>query len=134
MNWRSSSHRVGWSLPYDATSQSLEPLSFELSSEMGPSRLSLSGAIDRGQLDSLNGSLSIQGESGWGATISSQFDSSSPTTLSDTRFGIFRDIGDCLRVGLERGAGEIWIYGSILAFPEAILRYAPESGGLQFGD
>ncbi|MCK5246960.1 hypothetical protein KAR02_08685, partial [Candidatus Bipolaricaulota bacterium] len=86
------------------------------------------------RLDTLRGSLSVQTASGWGATIGTSYDADHPTTLVDTRYGIFRDIGDCLRVGLERGGGEIWIYGSILAFPEAILRYAPESASLQFGD
>ena len=134
MSWRADAHDVSWSLPFDMTTRSLGPLDFEISSEMGSSQVALSGVIDQGQLDSAQGSLVIQGKSGWGAKLSSEFDANTPATLSSTRYGLFRDIGDCLRIGIERGNGEIWIYGSILAFPEAILRYAPESASLQIGE
>ena len=134
MNWASDPYSISWSLPFDVTQNALEPLSFNIAAESEPSELALSGTVDTGRLDTLRGSLSVQTASGWGATIGTSYDADHPTTLVDTRYGIFRDIGDCLRVGLERGGGEIWIYGSILAFPEAILRYAPESASLQFGD
>ena len=134
MSWASDPYSIRWSLPFDATQNVLEPLSFEITAKSDPSELALSGTVDGGRLDSLSGSLSVQGASGWGATIRTSYDVDQPTTLANTRYGIFRDIGDCLRVGLERGGGEIWIYGSILAFPEAILRYAPESASIQFGD
>jgi len=133
-NWVSDPYSVSLSLPYDATQDILEPLAFEIAARSEPSELMLSGTVDGGRLDTLVGSLSVQGTSGWGATIETSYDADQSTTLADTRYGIFRDIGECLRVGMERGGGEIWIYGSILAFPEAILRYAPESASLQLGD
>jgi len=45
--------------------------------------------------------------------------------LSDLRFGVFRDIADCVRLGVERDLDEFWVYVSIIAFPEAVLRYVP---------
>lgn len=134
MTWATDLYSVSWSQPFDATQDILEPLSFEITASSEPSKLDLSGTVDSGRLESLTGSLSVQGSSGWGATIKTSYDADHPTQLADTRYGIFRDIGECLRVGLERGGGEIWVYGSILAFPEAILRYAPESASLQIGD
>lgn len=135
MNWQTDLYAASWSLPYDVAQDVLAPLSFDLSAEARSSRLTLSGTIEDAQLSTLRGEYAIQGNLGWGATISTSFDRSSYSArLTNTRYGVFKDIGDCLRVGLERGGGEIWIYGSILAFPEAILRYAPESASLQIGD
>jgi hypothetical protein len=70
---------------------------------------------------------------GWGATVKWTY-SGGPLSLDAVRYGIFWDIGDCLRIGIDREASEIWVYASILAFPEAILRYAPESASIQVGD
>lgn len=134
MNWKSDPYSISWSLPFDAGSNMLKPLTFEISAKTESSELALSGAVAVGRLDSLRGSLSVQTDSGWGGSIETSFDADHPSVLANMRYRIFRDIGDCLRIGLERSGGEIWIYGSILAFPEAILRYAPESAGLQFGD
>jgi hypothetical protein len=70
---------------------------------------------------------------GWGATVKWTY-SGGAFSLDAVRYGIFWDIGDCLRIGIDREASEIWVYASILAFPEAILRYAPESASIQVGD
>lgn len=134
MDWHADQYSVSWSLPYDAELGSLSPLAFDIAADADRARLKLSGSIEDMRLNAISGSYSIQGDSGWGATISTSFDRDNPSTLAKTRYGVFKDIGDCLRVGLERGGGDIWIYGSILAFPEAILRYAPESARLQIGD
>jgi LPS export ABC transporter permease LptG len=80
--------------------------------------------------------LDVAGEhatdSGWGVTLDARFEADEArfTTL---RFGIYRDIADCLRVGVERDASEFWVYASITAFPEAVLRYAPRASRLDVG-
>ncbi len=134
VNWATDAYSLSASLPYDALEDDLGPLSFAFTAQSEPSELTLSGTLDISGLATLKGALTVEAESGWGATVQASYDSGRPNVLSDTRYGIFRDIGDCLRVGLERQAGEIWVYGSILAFPEAVLRYAPEAASLQFGD
>jgi len=71
--------------------------------------------------------------SGWGAKVEWTY-SGGMLSLDDVRGGVFWDIGECLRIGMDRERSETWFYASILAFPEAILRYAPESADIQFGD
>jgi len=82
-------------------------------------------------------SLSLTSEfestQGWGAKIAWSY-AGGALSLDSVRYGIFWDVGDCLRIGIDREASEIWFYASILAFPEAILRYAPETTSMQFGD
>jgi hypothetical protein len=134
MNWDSDVYRAGWSLPFDAAANRLEPLAFSLGTDTDSAELALSGTLAHMALVTLDGKVSLHGASGWGVTLSTSFDADAPLQLTDTHYGVFRDIGDCLRIGVERGGGEIWIYGSILAFPEAVLRYAPESVRIQFGD
>jgi hypothetical protein len=134
MDWDSDIYSAGWSLPFDAAENHLEPLAFNLAADTDSAALALSGTLAHRELVTLDGKVSLHGASGWGVTLSTSFDADAPLQLTDTRYGVFRDIGDCLRIGIERGGGEIWIYGSILAFPEAVLRYAPESVRIQFGD
>jgi len=55
------------------------------------------------------------------------------TVFRAIEYGIFRDIADCVRVGIEQKEDEVWLYGSITAFPDAVLRYAPGSTSLKFG-
>jgi len=39
-----------------------------------------------------------------------------------------------VRVGIEQSSGDVWLYVSILAFPEAVLRYAPTSASFEIGE
>ena len=75
----------------------------------------------------------LETQAGWGARAEWTY-SGGPLSLNAIRYGVFWDIGDCLRIGIDREASETWVYASILAFPEAILRYAPESANIQVGD
>ena len=81
--------------------------------------------------------LSLESEitllSGWGASVAWTYSGGIPS-LDSASGMLFWDIGECLRIGLERKSGEVWIYGSILAFPKAILRYAPETSQIRTGD
>jgi hypothetical protein len=133
-DWSSDTYSVDLSLPYDAPEMKLGPFEFDLSSTADLSKLSLSGTLSRNGLETLTGSLAVESVGGWGATLQASYDEDRPSRLFNTKYGIFHDIGDCLRIGLERQGGEVWIYGSILAFPDAVLRYAPEAASLQLGD
>lgn len=75
----------------------------------------------------------LETQAGWGARAEWTY-SGGPLSLRAVRYGVFWDIGGCLRIGVDREASETWVYASILAFPEAILRYAPESANIQVGD
>lgn len=106
---------------------------FESTLSLGP--LDLSGTVKFRNL-SLSG-LELTGtfvsELGWGAKARWDY-SGGPISLDQLRYGAFWDVGGCLRVGIDREAADTWFYVSILAFPEAILRYAPESASIQLGD
>lgn len=121
-------------LTYDAVSGRFEPLSFDISAAAAASEWTMSGELTHGRLSALQGSYELRDDSGWGLTASATYGTATPNRLSSVSYGVFRDIAECLRVGIERRGGAVWIYGSVLAFPEAILRYAPERAQLQLGD
>ncbi len=121
-------------IPYDPPSGRFDALTFEISATSDTSDWTMSGTWAGGRLDSLDGDFSLRAASGWGLTLSGAFDATMPGRVSSVAYGVFRDIANCLRVGVERRAGAVWVYGSVLAFPEAVLRYAPEAGRIQFGD
>ena len=121
-------------IPYDPPSAKFEDISFEISSTSGASEWTMSGTWIDGRLDAADGSYSLRLDSGWGLTLSTGYDAARPGSFSNVAYGLFRDIADCLRVGVERRGNAVWVYGSVLAFPEAVLRYAPEAGQVQLGD
>ena len=70
---------------------------------------------------------------GWGLELGYEYSAGS-ADLGDVSYGVFKDIADCVRVGVEQSSGNIWLYVSILAFPEAVLRYAPTSASFRIGE
>jgi len=68
----------------------------------------------------------------WGATGAVRYNQATGERLT-FRYGLYTDIGGCLRFGIERSGVETWLYASVLAFPEAILRYAPETARFDVG-
>jgi hypothetical protein len=75
----------------------------------------------------------VEAAGGWGLTVGATYSADTPSTLHP-EFGVFKDIANCLRIGVERASGETWVYISILAFPEAVLRYAPRTFEVEVGD
>jgi len=105
-----------------------------LASVLSQRTLSLTTEFSSGELSMLTAAAELRSDSGWGAEAGGSYEPNQPYRIQDLRYGLFRDIGDCIRVGLERSGGNVWIYASILAFPDAVLRYAPETAGVKIGD
>ena len=126
---------VDWAIPYDATNDRFESSTLKLhagSSEVG--MISLLGEFDlnKAKLSRLTLETEITYGAGWGISLGGQLDMGTQAIVNPS-FGLFRDLYDCLRVGVERRSGQVWVYTSILAFPEAILRYAPSSTQIEVG-
>ena len=68
----------------------------------------------------------------WGVSLGGRWTSSAGGTL-DPEIGVFRQFSDCLRLGIESTRSATWLYISVQAFPEAVLRYAPGQGDVEFG-
>ena len=160
-NWRSDALRLSLNVPYQPIESRFGTIT--LSAEMPGERISADsevklrdgeltvrtdlestvtvGPVDLSgnarfmdlALDSLSVSSTFVSEVGWGAKARWTY-SGGPISLDQVLYGVFWDIGGCLRVGVDREASDTWLYISILAFPEAILRYAPESARVQAGN
>lgn len=74
------------------------------------------------RVDGLDGRAQI--ETDWSLSLDAQFPPEE-SPISSLRFGLFRDIADSIRLALERDLDKSRVYASIIAFPEALLRYAP---------
>ncbi len=131
--WEGPRSRAHLTLSYDALHKRWNPIPFTLSTETDLSRLEFSGSIRDGRLQSLTTDFSLSTPSGWGGTATVAYPSSNASPISLEKAGIFKDIAGCLRIGLERNGGATWIYGSILAFPQAVFRYAPQASQVQVG-
>jgi hypothetical protein len=127
---------VDWTIPFDATNDTFESSTLKLhagSSEVGT--ISLSGELDlnKVELSRLTLETEMMYGAGWGISLGGQLDMETQAIVNPS-FGLFHDFYDCLRVGIERRSGQVWVYTSILAFPEAILRYAPSSTQIEVGE
>ncbi|MCK5246154.1 LptF/LptG family permease [Candidatus Bipolaricaulota bacterium] len=160
-NWSADTFTIAWSIPYLPTESRFGKLTLSGEAPGEQIGLDIDAALDQGVLtvtSDLAGNLSIDpftlkgnvtfsnltfsslaltseytSPHGWGAKVTWTY-SGGALSLDAVRYGVFWDVGDCLRIGIDREASEIWVYASILAFPEAILRYAPESASIQVGD
>jgi len=127
---------VDWTIPFDATNDRFESSTLKLharSSEVG--MISISGEVDLNKAELLRLTLETEMMYGaeWGISLGGQLDMGTQA-ISNPSFGLFHDFYDCLRLGVERRSGQVWVYTSILAFPEAILRYAPSSTQIKVGE
>ena len=127
---------VDWTIPFDATNDTFESSTLKLhagSSEVGT--ISILGEVDlnEAELSRLTLETEMMYGAGWGISLGGQLDMETQAIVNPS-FGLFHDFYDCLRVGIERRSGQVWVYTSILAFPEAILRYAPSSTQIEVGE
>ncbi|MDD5219788.1 MAG: hypothetical protein PHV11_04380, partial [Candidatus Bipolaricaulis sp.] len=134
-SWRDEHRKVSWRVPYDALEGRFSTVSLDVSAQWQTLSLSLENDLDLGarQLATSEITADLAIGDGWGLKLGVEYDPDSPG-LDDLSYGVFKDIADCIRVGVERSSGNVWLYVSILAFPEAVLRYAPTSAGFEIGD
>ncbi len=130
-NWSAGGLAGAWTIPFLPSQGRFDTVTFQASVATGAARFSCRGEVDPVAVRISRASLEteLRFESGWGITASGVY-TYGRQTIQDLGLGIFRDLCDCLRLGLERKAGQVWIYVSVLAFPEAVLRYAPSVPGL----
>jgi len=159
--WESEANALAWEIPYNPPAGRFEPFIFQAHSKNNLGTFSLQGRFDLMQRHftevtiqtdlqplewwkiGLSGryapetiSVALQtelrSEAGWGISLGGRYEQGQVGILDPT-FGLFRDLCDCLRLGIEAQEDDIWLYASVLAFPKAILRYAPTGAGLKVG-
>jgi lipopolysaccharide export system permease protein len=127
---------IEWSVPYDAISRKFETSTLGVkaqSAERGKISIACDFDVNSVELVVLSLQAEILYKEGWGISLSGKLDTSTQT-WTDNSFGLFHDFCDCLRIGIERSSGQVWLYTSILAFPEAVLRYAPTTTEIELGN
>ncbi len=132
--WTDGTRSATWHLPLDTTNRRFETSSLTLASKVDRFSLSLDLHADLAAHVISGWDLSAEVESvdGWGLTLGATYAAEAHSTLHPD-FGLFKDIANCLRIGIEQAKGDTWLYISILAFPEAVLRYAPLSFDVEVG-
>jgi LPS export ABC transporter permease LptG len=133
-SWTDSARTVTWKLPFDTTHSRFEQSSLDVTSKLDG--VSLAMGVDVGlepfTITACDVDAEVTTEIGWGFTVGASYSAATPQLLRPD-VGLFKDIAKCLRVGVERAGGEMWLYISILAFPEAVLRYAPRTFEVEVG-
>lgn len=160
-NWSEDALKLTWSIPYQASEARFGKIRATLDAPGEWLDLDVDAALDRGkltvktnfdadlsldpfelsgnarfsnvELSGLSLSSTVLTAAGWGGKVAWTY-SGGPLSLDTVCYGLFWDIGGCLRVGIDREAADTWFYLSILAFPEAIVRYAPAASRIETGN
>jgi len=132
--WEGENARIEWRIPYLPEERRFDLATVTVSTEEAGGRLRVTTKLDLNgfRVDSTKLSAQIEWGGGWGVTIGGRY-SPPASGFQGVEYGLFREIADCVRVGIERKEDEVWVYASITAFPDAVLRYAPKSASLEFG-
>lgn len=132
--WTTPEQELLFKVPYDAIDGRFRTATLDVFSSSPGLRLTLATDFDLNVPALLSADISAELAlpADWGATLGATYTPSSG--FRSPVFGLFKDIADCVRVGIERSLGQVWLYASILAFPEAVLRYAPRASRLEIGD
>ena len=133
--WTDGIRTAAWRLPLDTADRRFERSSLTLSSvaDLVSLTLRLDANLEPFAVSGWDLDAEVESPDGWGFTLGAETSAAAHWALRPD-FGLFKDIAQCLRVGVERAQGETWLYVSILAFPEAILRYAPRTFEVAVGD
>ncbi len=131
--WQENNTSVSFSFPYLPQVGKLGKASFAASARSSGSSLSLQGTFTPEYGLNCVFHTEIVTEEGWGIFLSGRYKSDGNALLSPG-IGIFYEFYKCLRIGVEEKSGQTWLYASITAFPEAVLRYAPSGAGLKLGE
>ena len=133
-DWSIEGFGASWKIPYDPVLTRLDPIDVEVTASGDRTEILVRVELADGRLASLSGTFEARTPADWGASLSAEYRADTPSRIANPRYRLFRDIGDCIQVGIERASDQVWLYASILAFPEAILRYGTESASLQVGE
>ena len=160
--WEKEGNSLAWEVPFDPIVGIFEPITVHVQGKNSIGTASLSGQFDPVQQRIIDATLEtnlvlqkgltiglsgrfvyetfsavvkteFQTETGWGISLGGEFEQGEPEIL-DPIFGLFRDLCGCLRLGIESQSEQIWLYASVLAFPEAVLRYTPTGAGFIVGE
>ena len=128
--WSSGSADVAWTIPFLPSQGRFDTVTVQVNVAASAAKLTCRGEVDptTWRLSQASFTTELRSESGWGITASGTYSYGS-SEIESPSLGIFRDLYDCLRLGIEQKSGQLWIYVSVLAFPEAVLRYAPSVSG-----
>jgi lipopolysaccharide export system permease protein len=133
-DWSVEGLGASWKIPYDPVLARFDPIHVELKAKENRTTVAVQAALENGALASLSGTVETRTTTDWGISLSATYEADKTPHVANPRYRLFQDIGDCIQVGIERASDQIWLYASILAFPEAILRYGAESASLQVGE
>lgn len=133
-DWSIEALSASWKIPYDPALARFDPIDVELTATEDRTKVLVRATLENGALASLSGAVEMRTLTDWGASLTADYRATETPHIANPRYRLFRDIGDCIQVGIERASDEVWLYASILAFPEAILRYGAESASLQVGE
>ena len=133
-DWAPVPFLVSWRIPYDGSLSRLDAIDLGLSVAADRTSIDLDAEVELGRLTSLDGTVELKTDFDWGASLRATYEPDATPQIGNVRYRLFRDIGDCIQVGIERASDQVWLYASILAFPEAILRYGTETASLEVGD
>jgi len=125
---------VTWKLPYDWSEGAFDDARLDVEVEVEGALLFVASEIDLSERAHLSSEVEFEFTSttGWGLTFDATFEPEG-SRFATMSYGLFRVIADCVRVGVERERDEIWVYASVIAFPEAIVRYAPRASDVEVG-
>jgi len=134
-SWQAPGMDVSWELPYRPALGLFEPMSLGIAAAGAAADLSFNGTIDveAARLSEATVRATFRIDQVWGISLGGKYRPGLHAPL-DPSVGIHRDVCGCLRIGLEARSRQTWVYVSVLAFPEAILRYAPVEGEVTFGE
>ncbi len=122
------------SVPYDVLTGSFDPATFGAQVQGKLGKLSVQGTYDvaAGVLTTATFTGELHLDPAWGVTFGGEIVAGVPG-ISAPSFGVYHNFYDCLRLGIESQSGQVWLYASVLAFPEAVLRYAPITTQVKVG-
>ena len=119
-------------VPWDGTTETLGRIALDVQRRTDRIDLEVDLAIEAGRVAIADAAAEVPFAETWGATGAVRYSQATGEQLT-FRYGLYTDVGGCLRFGVERSGVETWLYASVLAFPEAILRYAPETARFDVG-
>jgi lipopolysaccharide export system permease protein len=124
-DWRREKVHLSFTVPYNVARGIFDTslLRFATGNESGEISLSLKYDLNTMHLISTTLSTELIWEAQWGVALGFTYHVDGSLTGVTAR--LFREFYDCMRIGVEYRAGQFLFYVSILAFPEAVLRYAP---------